>query len=57
MSKKSGRNLPKKLLPPTALRVTKLDGSRVWLIGGKEFPSKRAWFEYLLKLKDANKAA
>ena len=51
MSKKSGKTITKKILPPTALRVTKIDGSRVWLIGGKEYLSKREWFEHLLSLQ------
>ena len=35
----------KKLLPEGARRITKSDGVRVWLINGKEYPSKRAYFQ------------
>jgi hypothetical protein len=47
--KNSRRNsIPKKILPPDAVRVTKADKTRVWLIGGLEFDSKAEYFQYLV---------
>ncbi len=40
--------IPKKVLPPDAVRVTKADKTRVWLIGGREFESKADYFQYLV---------
>ena len=37
---------PKKFLPLGSRRVTLSDGTRAWLIQGKAFPSKRAYFEW-----------
>lgn len=39
--------LPKKFLPRGAYRTTLDDGRRVWVIGGKIFPTKRAYFEWV----------
>lgn len=41
-------NIPKKILPPDAVRITKEDKTRVWLIGGREFDSKADYFQYLV---------
>jgi hypothetical protein len=35
----------KKFLPRNAKRITNEAGERVWLINGREYPSKRAYFE------------
>ena len=40
--------IPKKILPPDAVRITKEDKTRVWLIGGREFESKADYFQYLV---------
>ena len=40
--------IPKKILPPDAVRITKADKTRVWLIGGREFESKAEYFQYLV---------
>lgn len=37
----------KKMLPPGSKRVTKEDGTRVWVISGREYPHRRAYFEAL----------
>ncbi len=44
--------LPKKFLPRGAYRTTLDDGRRVWVIGGKIFPSKRAYFEWVEAQRD-----
>lgn len=48
--------IPKKILPPDAVRITKEDKTRVWLIGGREFDSKAEYFQYLMDKALAEKS-
>ena len=48
MSKHKNFSFSKSLLPPDAQRITKpKEGTRVWLIGGMEFESKREYFMWV----------
>lgn len=38
-----------KILPPGSYRTRKADGTRVWIIRGKEFASKRAYYEWMME--------
>ncbi len=49
-------SIPKKILPADAVRITKEDKTRVWLIGGREFDSKADYFQYLVDKALAAKA-
>lgn len=50
MSKHKNFSFSKSLLPPDAQRITKpKEGTRVWLIGGMEFLTKRDYFTWLQK--------
>lgn len=37
--------IPTRYLPAGSMRIRKADGTRVWFINDKEYPSKRAYFE------------
>ncbi len=46
MPKKDPRTIiPTRYLPAGSKRIRKADGTRVWIIGDKEYPSKRAYYE------------
>lgn len=46
MSKRDPKTIiPTRYLPAGSRRIRKADGTRVWFIGDKEYPSKRAYFE------------
>jgi len=42
---KRNNAISKKSMPADARRVTNSDGKRVWIIGGKEYPTKREYFD------------
>lgn len=47
MAKKPNYVFSKKHFPPNAKRITNVQGIRVWVIGNREFPSRRSYFEWL----------
>lgn len=44
---KHTRIIPTSYLPDGSKRVTKEDGTRVWMINGREYTSKAEYFQYL----------
>lgn len=48
---KHKRIIPTSYLPEGSKRITKEDGTRVWLINGREYVSKAEYFQYLQDLQ------
>lgn len=48
--------IPTRALPPGSFRTTLADGTRVWMINGMNFESKKAYYQYVLDKRLAEKA-
>jgi hypothetical protein len=47
--------ITKKIFPPSARRITRSDGVRVWVVFGVEYSSKRVYLQHLQDLHDKSK--